>query len=570
MARIRILSRETIEHIAAGEVIERPASVVKELLENAIDAGADEISVEIGSTPEAYIRISDNGCGMEEDDLRLSVLSHTTSKIQSSNELASISTLGFRGEALSSIVSVSRTRISTRIDGASAGCFIRTEAGDIVETGAAAQPRGTIVEVNDLFFNTPARKKFLKTPATEQRKVIEVISTYALCYPGIRFSLKAKGRDILKLLPEKEHLARATAVLGSAFRKRLHLVHVKRAGISLRAIVASPDMARATRVYMYTFVNGRHVKDRVLTSAIMEGFRGHLVKKRYPCIVLFVDIDPSEVDVNVHPTKTQIRFRNPSAVFGMVASTIKKTLADYPWDRPRELNPQDEPTYSATEVSEPMVTYGMGKLHKTWPRQSRLTGVAGGFYSSKKVIGVLHSTYILLQDRDALYILDQHASHERVNYERLKTAISSGSPESQLLIEPVLIELGPDEYRVIEKIMPLVLRAGIELEPFGGTTIAVRAIPSMLSSADVNSIILDIINKVMDGTHDTVDHLDDIIATIACHRSITAGKKLDETQIIALLEDLDEVGSPRSCPHGRPLYKKIGIEEIERWLARRP
>ena len=570
MARIRILSRETIEHIAAGEVIERPASVVKELIENSIDAGADEISVEIESPAVSYIRVADNGCGMDNEDLRLSVHSHTTSKIQSSKDLASIFTLGFRGEALSSIVSVSKTRISTRTEGSGTGSFIYTEAGDIIETGPAAQPKGTIIEVRDLFFNTPARKKFLKTEATEQRKIVDMVSTYALCYPRIRFSLKVKDRDVLNLAPSEDHIERVASVLGHTLRHRLYYAHAERPSISIKAIMASPDMARATKSHMYTFVNGRHVKDSVLTGAIMEGFRGLLVKKRYPLIVLFVDIDPSEIDVNVHPTKTQVRFRNASAVFGIIASTIKKTLADFPWDRAEVVVTPSEASRTATKVQEPGPLYGQYKQPKTRPSQASLIGATGGFYSSKKVIGVLHSTYILLQDKDALYILDQHASHERINYERLKSTMSSSSPQSQMLLEPRLIELKPDEYAVLKRIMSRISMSGIELEPFGGTTVVVRAVPRMLASADIEPIILDIINLAMKDSTEGEGYLDDMIATIACHRSITAGDKLDEAEIAALLRDLDEVGSPRACPHGRPLYKKIYISEIEKWLARRP
>jgi DNA mismatch repair protein MutL len=586
MAHIKILSQDLINQIAAGEVIERPASVVKELVENAIDAGAKSISVEMEGNGLELIRVSDDGTGMGEEELELAIKRHATSKISTADDLFAIHTLGFRGEALPSILSVSRSLISTRKHSSPYGYSVDMEAGSITRRTKKGIPGGTIVEVADLFFNTPARRKFLKTAATEQRNVIDVVSRYALAYPLIRFALEVNSRAVLSLPAQSSLQDRASNVLGTKLSSSLIPFRRELPGITIHGLMAMPNETRQNRSGIHAYVNNRSVRDVLLSSAVIGGYSGTLMKGRYPIAVLFVEVDPAEVDVNVHPAKAEVRFMHASAVFGIVAKTMKETLvpggindADYPGITQPPLTPGHDKTGNASfEVREGMsVVYGpkalarmeAGRLFNQPPIPKRVEFI----YSDKAIIGMLHATYVLLQDDSALYILDQHAAHERITYERLMALHSKSPLSTQLLLNPIIMELSPQEFNAFEEISGQIRAIGIDCEPFGGNTISIRSVPEPLSDADIKRAVYGLVHAFMDGEIHTPspgnEHFSALIATIACHASVRAGKILTLPEAANLLNELDIIGSPLTCPHGRPLFKKITREEIERWIGRR-
>ncbi len=580
MTAIRVLDQELINQIAAGEVIERPSSVVKELLENAIDAQAKSIRIEIEGSGIDLIRLADDGHGMTGEELDTAILRHATSKIACSDDLFSIHTLGFRGEALPSILSVSRSTIASRAEPSPNGWRLSLEAGGIKEKGMKGMPRGTIVEVNDLFFNTPARRKFLKSASTEQRHIIDVVSRYSLAYPSVRFTLSINGRGLLNFREGSSLEERVTDVWGKEVQGRLYVVSDERPQLSIHGIVASPEITRPGRSGIYTYVNRRSVLDHTLRAAVLEGYSGLIMKQRYPLAVLFIDIDASEVDVNVHPAKAEVRFRSPSAVFGAIVNAVRHAFERQPPSRPddREKPPAlavHEP--SASYRRQPQTVYQAPKfpaIQATQPGilQQNLFGErkSGHTYSDKSVVGLFQSTYILLEDETSLYILDQHAAHERVTYERLKMAGSSNQASSQALLSPRIIELSAVEFAAFDEISNELKVLGIDAEPFGDTAIAIRAVPSVLSRGNIQAIVMDLINAVTEGEMRRKEYLDELLVRMACHSSIRAGKRLHLSEIEALLKDLDELGSPMTCPHGRPLFKRIGADEIERWIGRRP
>jgi DNA mismatch repair protein MutL len=570
MGLINILPQDLINQIAAGEVIERPASVVKELLENALDAQAQSIRIEIEGGGIDLIRVADDGLGMEDEDLELAVLRHATSKIQRQSDLFSIHTLGFRGEALPSILSVSRATISTRTSRSPKGFSLLIEAGRIVDKMMKGMPEGTIVEVKDLFFNTPARKKFLKTIATEQRHIIDIISRYAIAYPSRRFLLSMNGRNVLNLREDSTLEERVKSIWGKGLDNKLKPFSEQRPAISIHGIIASPDETRPNRSGIYTYVNNRSVRDQTLTAAVIEGYRGMLMKQRFPLATIFIDIEPSEVDVNVHPAKAEVRFKKTSAVFGSVAKTIRETITGTqraPVTIPGTLTD----TYQVRDYIPQKYSSGADqKIKEVAFFQPNLFEETKTRYCDTSVIGTLHNTYILLEDDSFLYILDQHAAHERITYERLKKMHGAAGTRAQMLLTPLLLELSPFEYSAFGEIAEYVLQLGIETAPFGDNTLAVRSIPLMLEKGDMKRIILDLINEVLQGNLKKDDYMHGILSTIACHRSIRSGDMISRPEIAALLRDLDEIDSPLTCPHGRPLFKKIAIDEIERWIGRRP
>jgi DNA mismatch repair protein MutL len=554
--KVRLLPKGLIDMIAAGEVIERPASVVKELIENSIDAGATSISIELTGAGNELIRIADNGSGMDESDLETSILRHATSKINSADDLFNIRTLGFRGEAIPSIASVSRMMISSRQEQSSSGSFVEMEAGEITGRGKKGMPQGTVVEVRDLFFNMPARKKFLKTPATEQKNMLDVISRYALAHPDITFSVTSGERKIFNLTSSMPTAERAGIIAGTDFKEGMKEFTRKAPGIHVHGMLASPEVNRPTRSSIYAFANGRSVKDAVVTSAVLEGYSGMLMRGRYPVIVLFIDIDPADVDVNVHPTKAEVRFREPSRIYGLIVSIIRETLSSSGHNRYESVCEPEMPYIIKRPV------YENPGLQTSFIQEY---DKPHGFYSNKSVIGVLKSTYVLLSDDDAFYILDQHASHERIVFDRLNRSDISGS---QSLLHPIVVELTAQEFAAFEEIMDQLEAIGIEAEPFGESEIAVRTVPTLLRDSDIKDIIHEIVHEPLPRQRD--ERRKEIISRIACHSSVRAGKPLTQPEISALLRQLDEAGAPTTCPHGRPIFKRISIEEIEKWIGRRP
>jgi DNA mismatch repair protein MutL len=585
---IHVLSSELINQIAAGEVIERPASVVKELVENAIDAGARAVTVEVNGVACESIRVADDGAGMSGQDLTLAIQRHATSKIHGTDDLFSIRTLGFRGEALPSILSVSRATLSSRRPEDGHGSSLAIEGGTVTEASRKGMPPGTVVEVNDLFYNTPARRKFLKTAATEQRTVMDVVSRYALAFPSVRFTLVMNGRTVFNLAVCTDLQHRVPEVLGRRLAGILIPFSRHLPDITVHGLLAPPTESRQNRTGIHCFVNSRAVKDATLAAAVMEGYSGLLMRGRYPVAVLFVDIDPAEVDVNVHPAKAEVRFRHGGAVFGLVASCIKEalTLTQAPADGVEGVAasythaaaaPAPGRTAPLAAAEPGHAVYGPRAAARMFtaplfePGQGRR---AGGFsYADKGVVGVLHATYVLLEDDASLYILDQHAAHERITYERLRAAHGGLTLRTQDLLAPLVLELNAREFSAYEEAEGLMRAAGFESEPFGETAVAVRSVPQPLAWADIREAVMGLIHAFMAGEIPTADagreSLDRVLATVACHASVRAGKTLTMDEARSLLAELDRAGAPQTCPHGRPLFRRIDVAEIEKWMGRR-
>lgn len=561
MGSILQLSKDLIDRIAAGEVIERPASVVKELMENAIDAQASSITIAIEEAGIGLISIVDNGCGMDEADLALAVKRHATSKLKRPEDLFSIQTLGFRGEALPSIAAVSRMTIAARTTELPHGCYLTLEGGEVFEQGKRAMAEGTILEIRDLFFNTPARKKFLKTTATEQKNILDIITRYALVYADISFKVSMDGRTVMQLASGMDLTERLGILLGADFKSKMLSFARKETGISVHGRIAPPEINRAVRSGILCYVNNRAVRDATLSAAVGEGFRGLLMRNRYPVAVLFADVDPAEVDVNVHPAKAEVRFQNPGRVFGLIAAAIREALRQ----------PQAPLSYRSTTLSSsasryPMPTQGRPAIKAVQCVQADYATLSNGFYAGLSIIGTLKDTYILLEDANSLYILDQHAAHERIVYEQLKNG--HNLDRAQMLLHPLILDVSPGEYAVFEDIAATLAVLGIDCESFGTGSIAVRSVPQALSRADIQDLIWTMLHDI--NVKDPTDPREEILASMACHKSLRSGRRLTPSEITALLEQLDQAGSPRTCPHGRPIFKEITLEEIARWIGRRP
>lgn len=533
MRSIRVLPNEVISRIAAGEVIERPASVVKELMENSIDAGADRIAVKIDKAGKRLIRVVDNGVGMSKEDLEMCVKRHATSKIYSLDELFSISTLGFRGEALPSIASVSKLRIISKPHNQLIGHKIEIEAGSFISLEETGAPDGTIVEVKDLFFNIPARRKFLRSERVEMSYLTDTFIRIALAYKGIHFSLEHGNKLLLNLPSTGDLIQRFCLIFGSELLD--HIIEAKQSykDLTLTIYLTTPEASRSKPDRIFFYVNGRNVRDKLIMKAVLDGYGERLAKGKYPQGMVFIDIDPKTVDVNVHPTKQQIRFQNESEVYEAVLSCIKKVFKieqKYVFLSSSYLLEKEE-QYSFPEFSLP------------------------------KIIGQIKNTYIICEDKEGIVLIDQHAAHERIIYERLKKGFVSGKIESQRLVEPYRIELSPtDAIKLSEKI-DMFLDIGIEIKPFGGNTFLLLSFPSILKQINWKSFISDLL--------DSPASLEEVLKVMACHGAIKAGDKLNIQQMQSLIEELYRTELPQYCPHGRPVFKKITYLELEKMFMRK-
>ncbi len=601
MGRIRILPEVVSNKIAAGEVVERPASVVKELVENALDAGSDRIRIEVEKGGRSLIRVSDNGCGMSRDDALLSLERYATSKIASDEDLFAIRTLGFRGEALPSIAAVSRFTLLTREAEAAVGTRIQVDGGtlrDVRDTGA---PAGTMIGVRRLFFNTPARRKFLKTVNTEMGHIADTVSRMALVRPGTRFTLVHNGRTVKDWPAAADDGGRRVAdVLGGDVRPHLLPVAGRNAAASLAGWVCTSRVSRATARGIFVFVNGRFVYDRSVQHALSEGFRGRLMKGQYPVAVLFITVPFEEVDVNVHPAKHQVRFARQRDIHELVARTVAETLSRA--ERPRFVpagnvqvaatarpqvgesrpafdhrpveregpqpekpapTPDFQPAGSVVEAETqpPASPASGGRQEALWPR---------GFFSELRVIGQFQDTYILCEAPGLLVLIDQHAAHERIYYEELRDRAGSRKPASQLLALPEKIELDHTEAALLQPLLPELARAGLEIEPFGGTTFVIRAVPQLLSGVDIRLLLLEVVEKMAaEGAVPQPGRLaDDCLKVMACHGAIRANQRLAPAQIEALLRRLDRCRDPAHCPHGRPTFISRPLKDIEKAFGR--
>jgi len=591
-SRIKILPENLTNKIAAGEVVERPASVIKELVENALDAGASEIVVEFQDGGKRLIKVSDNGSGMSREDALLALERHATSKIASDDDLLSISTLGFRGEALPSIASVSRFTLASREKGTIEGTEIYGEGGRIKEVKACGMAEGTVLEIRNLFFNTPARLKFLKSKDTEAGHVADQVTRLALSRPDVRFSCVSDGRTLFRAL-NGDIVERVASLLGRTLAADLFPLDRQDNGLQLSGLAGKPECSRSAGSHLYTFVNGRFVRDRVFHHAVLQAYRRFLVRGRYPVAVLFLSVPAGDVDVNVHPTKHEVRFRDQSTVHDFIVSSLENMLQSTPWIRKSpvvDISPEIPLTSQSKErvasVREALSRYRpqlapektqktLFHTGRTLPAGKEVIDVTAletvtGFFASLTVLGRYLDEYLLCQDGEDLLIIDQHAAHERVAFERLKKQFSAGTVESQGLLFPEVLEFSHAEAALVAEHAAVFRQLGFDLEDFGGQTRVLKGVPRILAKSNHVRVLRDIVEELaaLGRSRAVTDIQEDILMRIACHGVVRGRQVLSEPEITALLTALDSIGFASNCPHGRPVLKRISRSDIEKMFKR--
>jgi DNA mismatch repair protein MutL len=597
---VRRLEPILIDQIAAGEVIERPAAAVKELVENALDAGASRISVEIENGGRSLIRITDDGHGMTAADLELAVERHATSKLPT-GDLTAIGTLGFRGEALPSIGAVSRLEILTRAAGEASGASIRVEGGVKHPVKPAAMAKGTRIEARDLFFATPARLKFLKSDRAESQAVALAVKRLAMAHPAVRFSFSGDGAGSFDYPAGGDdaegRLLRLGQALGAEFRDNAAPVEALREGLAVAGFAGLPTFHRATAQEQHLFVNGRPVRDKLLVGAVRAAYADFLPGDRHPVLALFITIGPAEVDVNVHPAKSEVRFRDPGLVRGVLISALRAALQaaghqastmggartleafqarSYPqtyalqrapvtdwrqsWAAPNGFGEQPQAAFDAASV--PMAD---PRAHLSDAAPELMAMPLGAARAQ------LHDSYILAQTGDGVVIVDQHAAHERLVYEKLKRQRAENAIPRQLLLIPEVVELDPADAARLAEAAPQLEALGLALEPFGPGAVAVREAPSAIANGDIAGLVRDIADNIADwgGPLALERAADHVLATFACHHSVRAGRRMKPEEMNALLREMERTPGSGQCNHGRPTYVELKLADIERLFGRR-
>ena len=606
--QIRQLDDAAINRIAAGEVVERPASAVKELVENAIDAGARRIAVDIADGGKTLIRVTDDGCGMTEHDLPLALSRHATSKIDGS-DLLNIHSFGFRGEALPSLGAVGRLTITSRAQGHD-GVQISVSGSAQSTVKPAALNRGTVVELRDLFYATPARLKFMRTDRAELGAVVDIIKRLAMAEPAIGFSLRdvsdRKDRILFRVDPETGDLfdalhGRLRHVLGAEFAENALPIDATRDGVRLTGYAALPTYSRGAAVMQFFFVNGRPVRDKLLLGALRGAYADFLSRDRHPAVALFIDCDPLLVDVNVHPAKSEVRFQDSGSVRGLVVSSLRHALASaghrssttmaeatlgamqpekphhpiYQMDRPSYNALGASYTYqapSAEHAAQPSQSFGFAEtpavsarveqvIETDTPEQNHPLGAARA---------QVHENYIIAQTDTGIVIVDQHAAHERLVYEKLKSQMRENGVAAQALLIPEIIELSSHEAALILGLADELNALGLGIEPFGGTAIAVRETPAILGSVNATALIRDVLDELADwGDSQLVQSkIEAILSRVACHGSIRSGRQMRAEEMNALLRDMERTPHSGQCNHGRPTYVELKLSDIERLFGR--
>jgi DNA mismatch repair protein MutL len=576
--KIHILSDEMASRIAAGEVVERPAAVVKELIENSLDAGATEISITLEKSGTALIRVIDNGEGMGPDDLSLAVERHATSKLGNEADLFRVATLGFRGEALPSIGSVSKMEIVSRLPMAEAGYRIRIEGGKKDTPIVAASVSGTTVEIREIFFNTPARRKFLKSPATELSHICDAVNRMALAYPGVHFRLAHDDRIIADYAAVGDGKDRLHQVLGRGIAKDLIPFAWAREELTVGGYLSSAPVSFPNSRYLMTFVNRRFVRDKVVTHAVLQGYETLLMKGQYPTAILFLEIPYAEVDVNVHPAKFEVRFRRQSEVHEAVADAIRQALKQEAKD-PLVRTPS-VPSPAFAGVMDAPFPYSIRPALQREGQDSKDDAIANfadprqgfeaGFFSSMDILGQILGCYVVCASPRGLALIDQHAAHERIFFEKFRQQLLAGEVQKQSLLISQTIELTGGDLLLLEQKLALVEGLGFVLEPFGPDAYAITAVPALLPEGDYRPIVRRMVAELaeVDNSEKLRQHLEERLATMACHSVIRANRRLEMSEMRALLCELDQVDFATQCPHGRPVLIQFGRGDLERMFKR--
>lgn len=600
MARIHLLDARLANQIAAGEVVERPASVAKELIENALDAGARAIDVQVEHGGIAALRIRDDGDGIAKDDLPLALARHATSKIHHLDDLEAVATLGFRGEALASIASVSRLTLTSSQEDAGVGWAVRSEGRDmsaVVEP--ARHPRGTTVEVRDLFFNTPARRKFLRSENTEFGHLEEVVRRLALVAPQVGFSLSHNQRQLWQLKPAHDELSlkrRLSQVCGPAFVEAAQPLSIESVGVRLHGWIALPTFSRAQADLQYFFVNGRMVRDKTVSHAVRQAYADVLFHGRHPAFVLYLDIDPAAVDVNVHPTKHEVRFREQRSVHDIIYRGLHRALASV---RPQDAAPVSHESVQSAAWSAPsaMPAYAAPteQAGLDWsagaPAREAFADYLGatagrvpdsGFAPMSPAanpagapplgyaLGQLHGIYILAQNADGLVLVDMHAAHERIVYERLKAAQGGTGIVAQPLLVPISLAVSQREADLAEQSDAALAEMGIALQRLGPETLLIRAVPSLLAQAGAEALVRDVLSDLLTHgqTRRVEEQRNELMATMACHGAVRANRQLSITEMNALLRDMEATERSGQCNHGRPTWTRLTLADLDRLFLR--
>jgi len=610
MSKIKILPEILSNKIAAGEVVERPASVVKELVENALDANSTRIIIEVEKGGRSLIRVSDNGMGMNRDDALLAPERYATSKIYKDEDLFAINTLGFRGEALPSIAAVSKFCLVTRDQTSQAGTEVVVEGGTIKKVSQVGAPLGTMVTVRQLFFNMPARRKFLKTVNTEMGHIADTVSSMALGRPDIQFRLIHNGKVVKNWSATADDVGRVIDVIGQDIKNNLNKIEFTSDFLAVQGWISSPRITRSTSRGIYLYVNRRFVRNRVIQHALFQGYGSRLMKGQFPVAVVFIHVPCDQLDVNVHPTKHEVKFAQQKkihdAVTGVVAEKLR--LADQPEWRPKRF-PESDPMDVKSFISESIPHFSIPKkeiqaryhttrtqhpvtdiseqagspLHSDrqpafpWKPDTRFTPTpsqkelwARKRFGDLKVIGQFHDTYILCESADRIVLIDQHAAHERILFEQLKTRSQASKKSAQKLLISETIDIGYREAKILEGLIPDLNELGLEIEPFGGNTFVVKSVPALLENKEVKPLVVEIVEKIaqIGFTPGVEKAIDQCLILMACHGAIRANQKLSEQQIKGLLEQLDQCDQPSNCPHGRPTWISWSIKDLEKLFKR--
>lgn len=587
---IQLLPDEVASQIAAGEVVERPASVVKELVENALDAGAAQISVKVEQAGRRLIEVADDGCGISPDQLGLAVMRHATSKLRKAEDLFHISTLGFRGEALASIGSVARLTLTSCAAGQTLGARLLVDGGRVeavVETGA---PVGTVVRVEDLFFNVPARLKFIKSDTTERQQIEALVTRYALAYPQTRFALEVDSRTVLRTSGNGNRREVLANLYNVDIARQMLAVSLDEPGLVIDGFISPIAVTRSNRREIIFFVNGRPVQDAALISALLNAYRTLLMVGRYPLAVLFVTLDPEDVDVNVHPAKAEVRFRSPDRVFSAVQRAVRRGLLAYSpvpavqpagwgganvrpanetlpmlWSTPESSGgPMWPESETRTAQPEPV-----GIPEGDNPPPVSAPTFAAAHLPLMRLIGQVGGTYLVAEGPDGLYLIDQHAAHERVLFERYLHQLGGAVP-AQALLEPVILQLPPYTASLLEEQLPGLSRLGFDVELFGPGTFRIRAIPAFLSGADPQAAVRVIVEDFEEDETPLQAEREARLAARICKRvAVKGGQSLSIEEQRSLLQELENCQSPRTCPHGRPTMIHLSVDLLERQFGRR-
>ena len=607
--RVFRMPEDLANQIAAGEVVERPASALKELIENAIDAGATHIKVELEEGGLRLLRVTDDGSGMSEADAVAAMERHATSKLRSADDLFRISTLGFRGEALPSIASVSRFEMVTKLHGALEGIRLRVEGGGQPLVEPAGCPAGTQMTIRDLFFNTPARLKFLKTRGTEVKHCIEAVQHLALARPEVGFTVVSEGRTVLDWPAVADRAGRIFSYFGRPDSDQIHPTEVAVLGpVSASGFIGEPSLSRRTSAQVITFVNGRYVRDRLLASAVRVAYQHLVDRARYPVSVLYLELPHDAVDVNVHPMKTEVRFHQPDEAFRAIRRAVSNTLAAAPWVRrapsfgstqptaPAPTGPVAQPLDFAPALSS-LSAFDLAPLTHQPARSYRLdrggerglsfapaperpgpvsqpaeaTTHARGFFSALHYLAAFKATYLLAADGDGLVVVDQHAAHERITFEALRLSWKRERLPQQPMLIPAILTFSAVQSAVLEAHLGFFEALGFELEPFGGNDFALKAVPAIFLKARHHKLLQDAIEELAEtGQSARVEEaFEAVLSRMACHGSVRAGDNLSHDEVRRLFADLDAVDFGANCPHGRPVWFRMTLAELETRFGRR-